>query len=157
MDDTDGRTCFYSLNPVRCAGKGAVRAQAATAVGNTHRRSRCGQTDGQTYLGDLSGPSAHRKLIRLGLRGTGRSAVPQNLASCRYDRLVDDIEALRRHLGLDHTDLLAHSAGDNLAVRYVSRHPERVDSGRGHDRELPGHRAVLLRPLGRGGRGPQGG
>ncbi|MEV6117811.1 hypothetical protein AB0L59_36455 [Streptomyces sp. NPDC052109] len=35
-----------------------------------------------TYLGDLGGLSAHRKLIRLELRGTGRSAVSQDLAAC---------------------------------------------------------------------------
>ncbi|EST36256.1 hypothetical protein M878_02800 [Streptomyces roseochromogenus subsp. oscitans DS 12.976] len=80
-----------------------------------------------TYLGDLGGLSAHRRLIRLDLRGTGRSAVPRDLASCRCDRLVEDVEALRLHLGLDRMDLLAHSAGANLAVRYLSRHPERVD------------------------------
>ncbi|MGW2646231.1 alpha/beta fold hydrolase [Streptomyces sp. NPDC001393] len=79
-----------------------------------------------TYLGDLGGLSAHRKLIRLDLRGTGRSAVPEDLATCRCDRLVGDVEALRRHLGLERTDLLAHSAGANLAVQYLSRHPDRI-------------------------------
>ncbi len=78
------------------------------------------------YLGELGGLSAHRQLIRLDLRGTGRSATPKDLSSCRCDRLVDDVEALREHLGLDRMDLLAHSAGANLAARYVDRHPERV-------------------------------
>src|SRR4051794_41913382 len=44
----------------------------------------------------------------------------------RCDRIVDDVEALRDHLGLDRMDLLAHSAGANLAALYVARHPERV-------------------------------
>jgi pimeloyl-ACP methyl ester carboxylesterase len=79
-----------------------------------------------SYLGDLGGLSAHRKLIRLDLRGTGRSAVPRDLAACRCDRLVDDVEALRRHLGLERMDLLAHSAGANLALQYLARHPERI-------------------------------
>lgn len=78
------------------------------------------------YLGDLGGLSAHRQLIRLDLRGTGRSATPQDPASYRCDRLVDDVEALREHLDLDRMDLLAHSGGANLAARYVTRHPERV-------------------------------
>jgi pimeloyl-ACP methyl ester carboxylesterase len=60
------------------------------------------------------------------LRGTGRSATPEDSASYRCDRLVDDVEALREHLGLDQVDLLAHSAGANLAALYVARHPERV-------------------------------
>ncbi|MEU1438424.1 alpha/beta hydrolase [Streptomyces sp. NPDC005786] len=78
------------------------------------------------YLGELGGLSAHRRLIVPDLRGTGRSAVPEDTATYRCDRLVDDIEALRRHLGLPRTDLLGHSAGANIAVRYAARHPSHV-------------------------------
>ncbi|WP_189192489.1 alpha/beta fold hydrolase [Streptomyces albiflavescens] len=78
------------------------------------------------YIEDLGGLSAHRQLIMLDLRGTGRSATPEDPASYRCDRLVDDVEALREHLGLDRMHLLAHSAGTNLAVLYAARHPERV-------------------------------
>ncbi|MFF0017074.1 alpha/beta fold hydrolase [Streptomyces sp. NPDC005374] len=84
-----------------------------------------GPTD-SAYLGDLGGLSAHRQLIRLDLRGTGRSSTPQDTTSYRCDRLVDDVEALREHLRLDRMDLLAHCAGANLAALYVSRHPENV-------------------------------
>jgi pimeloyl-ACP methyl ester carboxylesterase len=80
------------------------------------------------YLGDLGGLGAHRRLVKLDSRGTGESAVPRDPASYRCDRLVDDVEALRRHLGLDRMDLLAHCGGANLAALYVSRHPERVGS-----------------------------
>ncbi|MFE2298435.1 alpha/beta fold hydrolase [Streptomyces sp. NPDC059445] len=78
------------------------------------------------YLGDLGGLSAHRRLIMADPRGTGRSAIPADPASYRCDRLVDDVEALRGHLGLDRIDLLGHSAGTNTAVLYAQRHPERV-------------------------------
>ncbi|MFE3863982.1 alpha/beta fold hydrolase [Streptomyces goshikiensis] len=84
-----------------------------------------GPTDSR-YLGDLGGLSAHRPLLALDLRGTGRSAVPRNPASYRCDRMTDDVEALRVCLGLDRMDLLAHCAGANVAVRYAARHPERV-------------------------------
>lgn len=85
-----------------------------------------GPMEASAYLGDLGGLAAHRRLIMLDLRGTGRSAAPQDTASYRCDRLVDDVEALREHLGLDRMDLLGHSAGTNLAVLYVGRHPERI-------------------------------
>lgn len=85
-----------------------------------------GPMQASAYLGDLGGLAAHRPLIMLDLRGTGGSAVPEDPASYRCDRLVDDVEALRRHLGLGTMDLLAHSAGTNLAVLYAARHPERV-------------------------------
>lgn len=78
------------------------------------------------YLGDLGGLSAHRRLIALDLRGTGRSAVPEDPSTYRCDRLVDDIEALRVHLGLSRIDLLGHSAGANPATQYAARYPDRV-------------------------------
>ncbi|WP_103510406.1 alpha/beta fold hydrolase [Streptomyces sp. SM13] len=78
------------------------------------------------YLGDLGGLSEHRRLILLDPRGTGRSARPEEAASYRCDRQVGDVEALRVHLGLDRMDILAHSGGANLAVRYAARHPRRV-------------------------------
>ncbi|WP_330334145.1 alpha/beta hydrolase [Streptomyces sp. NBC_00536] len=85
-----------------------------------------GPMQDSVYLGDLGGLTAHRQLIVLDLRGTGRSAHPADDTSYRCDRLVDDVEALREHLGLARVDLLGHSAGTNLAVLYAARHPERV-------------------------------
>lgn len=78
------------------------------------------------YLGDLGGLPAHRQLIVADQRGAGLSATPEDPASYRCDRLVDDVEALREHLGLDHMDLLAHSAAANLALRYAEQYPHRV-------------------------------
>ncbi|MFI1212260.1 alpha/beta fold hydrolase [Streptomyces sp. NPDC020802] len=78
------------------------------------------------YLGDLGGLSSHRQLIVLDLRGTGRSAIPDDTSSYRCDRMVDDIEALREHLGLPRLDLLGHSAGTSIVTQYVARYPKRV-------------------------------
>jgi len=78
------------------------------------------------YLGELGGLSAHRRLIMVDPRGTGRSAIPEDAAPYRCDRLADDVEALREHLGLDRFDLLAHCAGVNVAALYATRHPARV-------------------------------
>jgi pimeloyl-ACP methyl ester carboxylesterase len=78
------------------------------------------------YLGDLGGLSAYRTLVRLDSRGSGDSALPADPATYRCDRLVDDVEALRVHLGMERMDLLAHSAGANVALLYAARHPARV-------------------------------
>ncbi|MEV6963427.1 alpha/beta hydrolase [Streptomyces sp. NPDC051207] len=86
-----------------------------------------GPMQASAYLGALGGLSAHHQLIMLDLRGTGQSAQPKNPGTFRCDQLVDDVEALREHLGLDRMDLLAHSAGANLALLYLSRHPENVE------------------------------
>ena len=80
------------------------------------------------YVGDLGGldRAAERELVLLELRGTGTSAVPDDPASYRCDRMTEDVEALRAHLGLDQIDLLGHSAGGDLALLYATRYPERI-------------------------------
>ncbi|MEV5987765.1 alpha/beta hydrolase [Streptomyces sp. NPDC052051] len=78
------------------------------------------------YLGDLGGLAARRQLVLLDLRGTGDSASPADPATYRCDRLVDDVEALRDHLGLDRMDVLAHSAGGSLALLYAARYPQHI-------------------------------
>jgi pimeloyl-ACP methyl ester carboxylesterase len=79
------------------------------------------------YLDDLGGLSRHRHLVLLDLRGTGDSAMPADPATYRCDRQVDDVESLRRHLGLDRFDVVAHSAGGTLALLYALQNPDRVD------------------------------
>jgi proline iminopeptidase len=78
------------------------------------------------YLGDLGGLPAYRQLITLDLRGTGESAIPADPGTYRCDRLVGDVAALQDHLRLDRCDLLAHSAGANIAVQYAVCHQPRV-------------------------------
>jgi pimeloyl-ACP methyl ester carboxylesterase len=85
-----------------------------------------GPMQASAYLDDLGGLSAHRSLVLLDLRGTGESAVPADPTSYQCDRVVDDVEALRLHLGLDGIDLLGHSAGAALALLYAARHPDRI-------------------------------
>jgi pimeloyl-ACP methyl ester carboxylesterase len=78
------------------------------------------------YLGDLGGLARRRRLFMLDLRGTGDSGIPADPATYRCDRQVADVEALRDHLGLDHVDVLAHSAAGDLAILYAARHPRRI-------------------------------
>jgi pimeloyl-ACP methyl ester carboxylesterase len=85
-----------------------------------------GPMQASAYLGDLSGLSAHRRLVLFDLRGTGESGIPADPASYRCDRQVEDVEALRTQLGRDRIDLLAHSAGTTLAVLYAARYPDRI-------------------------------
>ncbi|MEV0095905.1 alpha/beta hydrolase [Streptomyces sp. NPDC050738] len=111
--------------PTFCATDGTRLAYRVTGDGDPVVCIPGGPAD-SAYLGDLGGLSAHHRLIVLDLRGTGGSAVPEDPASYRCDRLTDDVEALRAHLGLDRIRLLGHSAGANVAAQYAARHPERV-------------------------------
>ncbi|KJK40817.1 hypothetical protein UK23_40185 [Lentzea aerocolonigenes] len=64
-------------------------------------------------------------MLRLDLRGTGESEGAA-LETYRADRQVEDVEALRQHLGLDQIRLLGHSAGGSLAILYAARYPRHV-------------------------------
>ncbi|MFE7599072.1 alpha/beta fold hydrolase [Streptomyces sp. NPDC057494] len=112
--------------PTFSAPDGTLLAYHASGSGDPLICLPGGPMQDSVYLGDLGGLDAHRTLIRLDLRGTGASAEPEDPASYRCDRLVEDVEALRVHLGLDTVDLLGHSAGANLAALYTARYPERV-------------------------------
>ena len=76
-----------------------------------------------SYLGDLGGIPARMHLLHL--RGTGRSG-PADPASLRFDLHVDDVEAYRAAAGFGPVDVLAHSAGAAIAVRYALRYPRHV-------------------------------
>lgn len=76
-----------------------------------------------SYLGDLGGLPARLHLLHL--RGTGRSGAADP-STLRFDLHVDDVEAYRAHAGLGAVDLLAHSAGTAIAVRYALRYPQHV-------------------------------
>jgi pimeloyl-ACP methyl ester carboxylesterase len=78
------------------------------------------------YLGDLGGLGRSRRLVLWDPRGVGVSADPADPATFRVDRLVEDVESLRMHLGLDQMDLLAHSAGAVLATLYAAAYPQRL-------------------------------
>jgi proline iminopeptidase len=83
-----------------------------------------GPMQASAYLGNLGGLA--QQLVLLDLRGTGDSAIPADPTSYQVSHQVADIEALRLHLGVDQLDLLAHSAGTNLAALYLAEHPDRV-------------------------------
>jgi pimeloyl-ACP methyl ester carboxylesterase len=78
------------------------------------------------YLEDLGGLSTERTLVLLDPRAVGRSEVPADPSTLRFDRLAGDIEALREHLGLERLDLLGHSAGTIVAQAWAAAHPDRV-------------------------------
>jgi pimeloyl-ACP methyl ester carboxylesterase len=90
------------------------------------------------YLEDLAGLSRSRTLLRLDMRGTGTSELPDDRDSMSFPRLADDIEALRISRGLDSIDLLGHSAGCLVSLVYAARYPGRVS------------RLVLVTPSGAG-------
>jgi proline iminopeptidase len=80
------------------------------------------------YLEDLAGLTEERTVVLLDTRGTGHSELPAEPSTMRFDRLADDVEALRQHLGEERLDLLGHSAGCLVAQAYAAAHPDRLRS-----------------------------
>ena len=56
-------------------------------------------------------------------RGSGRSEVAPS-ATYTYERLADDLDELRAHLGYERVGVLAHSMGGFIGLHYGLRHPE---------------------------------
>lgn len=68
----------------------------------------------------------HWRLVVFDQRGSGRSRPLGELADNTTPALVADIEALRRHLGIERWLLFGGSWGSTLALAYAQAHPERV-------------------------------
>ena len=71
-------------------------------------------------------PLAERfRLLRLDMRGHGKSPAPPDYA-WSIDALVDDLEAVVAHAGLERFHLAGESIGGTAVLRYAARHPARV-------------------------------
>jgi proline iminopeptidase len=66
------------------------------------------------------------RLVLFDQRGCGRSVPHASLDENTTWHLVDDIERLREHLGIDGWQVFGGSWGSTLALAYAETHPERV-------------------------------
>ena len=77
--------------------------------------------------GDLMDALARgRTVIMYDQRGSGRSEVVTDPGQLEAEDHVRDLEALRRHFGLERMSLVGLSWGSGLATLYAAQHPERV-------------------------------
>jgi proline iminopeptidase len=70
-------------------------------------------------------PAAYR-IILFDQRGCGRSTPHAELRSNTTWHLIDDMERIREHLGIETWQLFGGSWGSTLSLAYAQRHPERV-------------------------------
>jgi proline iminopeptidase len=86
-----------------------------------------GPSLGHGYLApDLVPLTRGRAVVHYDQRGIGRSTPLTDAERLSIERHVEDLEALRTHLGLERLALLGHSWGGMLAARYAAAHPQRV-------------------------------
>ncbi len=74
----------------------------------------------------FSSLARNRRVIYFDAFGRGRSERAKSAQEYTFDRDVDDLEALRKALGLANMDLLGHSYGGMVAQAYALRHPRSV-------------------------------
>ena len=79
------------------------------------------------YLADDLTPMArNHSLFVYDQRGIGRSTLVSDSTALAAQRYVEDLEAIRKHLGLEKLTLLGHSWGVAPATLYAIQYPERV-------------------------------
>lgn len=122
-------------------GQGPWRRQRDLDLGAPHRMAwhLGGNPDGEPWLLLHGGPGSGANLSLLApldlrrqraiapdQRGSGASRPRGSTLRNHTAALVSDLEALRRHLGLERWSLLAGSWGTVLALAYAQAHPQRV-------------------------------
>jgi len=80
------------------------------------------------YLKAMEALGDDRPVVRFDQLGSGKSDVTTDTTLFTIPRFVDQLDALRRHLGLERVHLYGHSWGTMLGVEYYRAHPEAVES-----------------------------
>lgn len=84
-----------------------------------------GSCAGFNYMVDISsGLEEKYRFVFYDQRGCGYSYFPMGAISLQHN--VDDLELLRKALGVDRLNLLSHSAGTTLAMSYLEAYPDHV-------------------------------
>ncbi len=79
------------------------------------------------FVGLAKDLSAGNQTIIYDQRGTGKSTViPVDSSTITMQLMIEDMEVLRKHLGIDQWSILGHSFGGMLASYYASVYPEHV-------------------------------
>jgi proline iminopeptidase len=97
-------------------------ASAAPAIVVLHGGPGSASQPGMLALFDLT----KTRVIMVDQRGAGDSSPRGGLRGNRTDRLIDDLEAIRRALGIARWGVVGGSWGAALALAYAGRHPASV-------------------------------
>lgn len=80
---------------------------------------------GSRYLNHALAPLAdHFTTLVISTRGSGGSSRPADESLMGTATMADDIDHLRRHLGLDAIDLFGHSNGGAIAIGFAAKYPD---------------------------------
>jgi proline iminopeptidase len=82
--------------------------------------------DFEYLVPELDALAGRCRVVYFDQRGRGRSADGVRAGDVTIDSELDDLERVRRHLGLESVAVLGHSWGGVLAMEYATRHPDRL-------------------------------
>ena len=82
--------------------------------------------DLESIAGDFAPLAGRHVVIFYDQRGAGRSELPTDTSRLVVKRQIADLDEVRRHFGVQHVTLVAHSYGPLLAASYALAHPEAV-------------------------------
>ncbi len=80
------------------------------------------------YLRSMEALASERVVVRYDQLGGGKSDVVKDTALFNVDHFVEELDSLRRFLGLQRVHVYGHSWGATLAVEYYRAHPQHVAS-----------------------------
>jgi proline iminopeptidase len=81
----------------------------------------------ESVRADLAPLAARRRVIYYDQRGNGLSSLIDDPARLAIPLHIADLEAIRRHFGLERMNLLGNSWGGLLISAYAAAHPDRVE------------------------------
>ncbi len=132
MSSRDRFGLYAPIEPYR-------HGRLAVSGGHELYFEECGKRDGKPVLivhggpGGGSNPTMRRfhdpsryRIILLDQRGCGRSTPHASLHENTTWHLIDDMEILRRDIGVDRWQILGGSWGSTLALAYAQQHPAQV-------------------------------
>lgn len=76
----------------------------------------------ETYATEIEQP---RKVILFDQRGNGKSRLTETKEIYMSD-MVNDIESLKNHLGINKWDVFGHSFGGQYAIEYIAKYPSSI-------------------------------
>ena len=109
----DGRHTLYYEQCGNPKGKPVVLLHGGPGGGSSAKMRR------------FHDPAKYR-IVLFDQRGSGRSTPHADLVDNTTWHLVDDIERLREHLGIERWQVFGGSWGSTLTLAYAQTHPERV-------------------------------
>lgn len=84
--------------------------------------------DHSYFLPQMEMLSKQYRIIFYDQRACGRSSVDVDSSSLSMDQFVEDLESLRKYFMIEKMNLLGHSFGGLLAMRYAIRYPDHLRS-----------------------------